>query len=88
MCRMAQGAEPRGGSVVYRQDQTVGKTPRNGTWLLAAVLTIATWALWPHVPVKHWVFPTPLGSKHGLRVFAQSEAEAVEVLMRSTLLKP
>ena len=49
---------------------------------------LVTLALWPDVRVKQWVFPTPLGSKLGLRVFAHSEAEAVEALMRSTLCKP
>ena len=56
--------------------------------LWAGLGALAAWSLRPHVPVKQWVFPTPSGSKLGLRVFAGSEAEAVEVLMNSRVFKP
>ena len=56
--------------------------------LWAGLGALVTWSLRPHVPVKQWVFPTPWGSTLGLRVFARSEAEAVELLMNSTVFKP
>lgn len=52
------------------------------------ISALVTLAVWPDVWAEQWVFPTPLGSKLGLRVFARSEAEAVEVLLWSTLRKP
>ena len=48
---------------------------------------LVTLAFWPDVRVKQWVFPTPLGSRLGLRVFANSEAEAVDLLMWAALRK-
>jgi hypothetical protein len=55
------------------------------TLILVWFSALVTLALRPDVQVKHWVFPTLLGSKLGLRVFAHGEAEAVEVLLWSTL---